>query len=169
VDYAGIAVLGLVALVMLVGLAGCVLPGLPGTPVILAAAAGHRLWAGPEGSSWWVLLTLAALTAVSVAADHLATVYGAKALGATRRGMVGALAGGLAGLLLGPVGILAGPFLGAILGEFTGGRPAGEAVKAGAGAAVGVLAGTLGKLLCGLAMAGLFFGELAWRAWRTTA
>ncbi|HMO65048.1 MAG TPA: DUF456 domain-containing protein, partial [Verrucomicrobiota bacterium] len=78
-------------------------------------------------------------------------------------------AGGLAGLFFGPVGILVGPFAGAVAGELSGGRKLVPSTKAGAGAALGVLAGTAGKLACGLAMTGLFAGDLLWRAWRTTS
>lgn len=160
--------LALALLVMLVGLAGCVLPLLPGTPLIFAAAVGHRLWFGAAGVQGWVLGVLLLLMLLSIAAEHLAGMFGAKALGATRRGMIGAVAGGLAGLFLGPVGILLGPFAGAVAGELTGGRELRASTRAGAGAAIGVLAGTAGKLACGLAMTGLFAGDLLWRAWRTT-
>lgn len=161
--------LSLALLVMLVGLAGCVLPALPGTPLILAAAVAHRLWFGPAGAPWWVLGVLLFLMLLSIAAEHLAGMFGAKTLGATRRGMIGAVVGGLLGLFFGPAGILLGPFLGAVAGELTGGREFRASAKAGFGAAVGVLAGTAGKLACGLAMTGLFLAELLWRAWRTTA
>lgn len=159
----------LALLVMLTGLAGCVLPLLPGTPLIFAAAVVHRLWFGAAGAPWWVLGTLLLLMLLSIAAEHLAGMFGAQALGATRRGMIGAVVGGVAGLFFGPVGILLGPFAGAVAGELTGGRELRASARAGAGAAIGVLAGTAGKLACGLAMTGLFAGGLLWRAWRTTS
>ncbi|MFN0068979.1 MAG: DUF456 domain-containing protein [Limisphaerales bacterium] len=161
--------LSVALLVMLVGLAGCVLPAVPGTPLILASAVGHRLWFGPAGAPWWVLGVMLFLMLLSIAAEQLAGLFGAKALGATRRGMIGAIVGGLIGIFFGPAGILLGPFLGAVAGELTGGRELRDSARAGFGAAVGVLAGTVGKLACGLAMTGLFLGDLLWQAWRSTA
>jgi uncharacterized protein len=151
-------------LLMLVGLLGAVLPGLPGTPVVLAAAVIHRLVFAERGASWWVLGLLALLTAFSLVLDFLASTYGAKKLGATWRGAVGAALGAVFGLFWMPFGLLLGPLLGATLFELTAGREWREAGKAGVGAALGVLAGTLGKVACGIAMIALFTLHLLLRA-----
>jgi hypothetical protein len=124
--------------------------------VILGAAVLHKLIFREAGASWWVILALAALAGVAFALDWLATVYGARKLGATWRGMVGAVAGALVGLFFGPLGLVAGPFLGAVLLEMTGGRALGESGRAGIGAVLGILVGTVGKLACCIAMVGLF-------------
>ena len=76
----------LTLLVMFAGLAGSILPGLPGTPLEMLAAIGHKLYFGPTGAAWWVLVTLGGLTAISVLVDYAASIYGAKRLGATWRG-----------------------------------------------------------------------------------
>ena len=47
--------LSLALVVMLIGVIGCLLPVLPGTPVILAAAVGHRIYFGEHGPGWVVL------------------------------------------------------------------------------------------------------------------
>jgi uncharacterized protein YqgC (DUF456 family) len=161
----------LALLVMLIGLVGAVLPGLPGTPLLLAAALLHKLYFGEAGAAWWVLAVMALLAAVSFTLEYLATVYGAKRLGATWRGMVGAILGGIFGLLLSPAGfllgvffILLGPFVGASLLEMTGRRPWREATKAGLGATIGLLAGTAGKFACGVAMIGLFTLNVIYRS-----
>ncbi len=143
-------------LVMLLGFAGSLLPVLPGPPLIFLAALIHRLIFTDKGASIWVLVTLGTLTAVSFFLDFLASVYGAKRLGATWRGLLGAFIGGLIGLFTSPLGLLLGPLLGAVLGELLGGRKWLEAGKAGLGAILGILVGTAGKVACALGMIGLW-------------
>jgi uncharacterized protein YqgC (DUF456 family) len=146
----------LALLVMCVGLAGSILPGLPSTPLVLIGAIGHKLYFGPTGAAWWVLAALTALTVLSMVMDYLASVYGAKRLGATWRGAVGAIVGGLIGLFFNLPGILLGPFVGAFLFEMAGGREWKAASRAGVGATLGLLAGAIGKLACCVAMMALF-------------
>jgi hypothetical protein len=154
----------LALLVMGVGVAGSILPGLPGTPLVLIASIAHKLYFGPTGAAWWVLAILAALTAISIAVDYAASVYGAKRLGATWRGAVGAIVGGLIGLFFSLPGILLGPFVGAFLFEMAGGRKWRDASKAGVGATLGLLAGALGKLACCVAMILLFTANVLLRS-----
>ena len=156
--------LALAILVMFVGVAGSILPGLPSTPLVLVAALGHKLYFRETGAAWWVLVILGILTAISMIADYAASVYGAKRLGATWRGVVGAIVGGLVGLFFNLPGIIFGPFLGAMVFEMAGGRQWKEASRAGVGATLGVLAGTLGKLACCLLMLGLFTANVIYRS-----
>lgn len=147
----------LTLLVMMVGVAGAVLPGLPGTPLIFAAALGHKLWFGAAAPHWIVIIGLGLLAALSLGLDFLATTYGAKRLGATWRGVVGAGLGAILGIFVfPPFGLVLLPLLGAALAEMMGGREWREAGKAGLGAAIGMLAGTLGKIGCSLAMIALW-------------
>lgn len=143
-------------LIMLVGLAGNVLPGLPGTPLVLVAAVLHRLYFGQASVGNIMLLVLVLLTAVAIALDYLAGAIGAKKFGATWRGAVGAVAGGLIGLFFSIPGIILGPFIGATLFEMAGGQQFKPAAKAGAGAMAGLLVGAVGKLSLSAVMIGLF-------------
>jgi uncharacterized protein YqgC (DUF456 family) len=154
----GEEIIGLVLawIVMLVGLAGSALPVLPGAPLVLAAVVGHRLWFGAHGVGNVVLALLVGLMLLSLLLDYAAILLGAKKLGATWRGMVGAVVGAVAGLFFGPVGILVGPFLGAVLFELAGGRKWREAGRAGGGAFLGFLVGVVGKVGCCTAMIVLF-------------
>jgi len=146
----------LALLIMVVGIAGSILPGLPSTPLVLIGAIAHKLYFGPTGVAWWVMTILAVITVLSLIMDYVASVYGAKRLGATWRGALGAIVGGLVGLFFNLPGILLGPFVGAVLFELAGGREWKAASRAGVGATLGLLAGALGKLACCTAMIGLF-------------
>ena len=156
--------LSIALLVMCVGLAGSILPGLPSTPLVLVAAIGHKLYFGETGAAWWVVGVLAAFTVLSLVMDYLASVYGAKRLGATWRGAVGAIVGGLIGLFFNLPGILFGPFIGATAFEMIGERNFKESSRAGLGATIGLLAGTIGKLACCVAMMGLFTFNVIYRS-----
>ena len=154
----------LTLLVMFIGFAGALLPGLPGTPLIAVAALIHRWILGGRGAGNGVLLTLVVVAAVSAVLDFAAAGYGAKRLGASWRGMVGAAIGAVLGLAWPPLGWILGPLLGAIAGEWIGGRPWTEARSAGLGAALGLVAGTAVKVAAAGAMIALWTVHILWRA-----
>jgi len=156
--------LSLALLVMLLGLIGAIVPGLPGTPLILVAAVGHRLYFGTASVSNVVLVVLIALTIASLVFDFLASVLGAKKFGATWRGALGAVLGGVVGLFFSLPGIILGPFLGAMLFEMLGGQEYEKAAKAGAGALLGLLLGIVGKFSIGVMMMVLFATNVIWRS-----
>jgi hypothetical protein len=99
---------------------------------------------------------------VSIAIDAIATYWGAKQVGASKWGQIGAIVGfalGFFGLLPalpfgGPlVGILLGPLLGAMIGEFLYRRnlQLKERVKLSVKAAIGIVMGTVvGNLIQGI-------------------
>lgn len=159
-----ITAFALTVLVMAVGLAGTFLPGLPGTPLIALAAWIHRGILGGRGAAIWVLVTLLVMAGLSIALDFAATGYGAKRLGASWRGMLGAVIGGLMGMPWPPVGWVLGPLIGAIAGESIGGRPWREAGRAGIGATLGLIAGTAVKVTSAGAMMLLWAVHVAWKA-----
>jgi len=146
----------LTLLVMGIGVAGSVLPGLPGPPLVLAAAIGHRLYFGDTGASTLILAIMGALMLLSLGLDYLASIYGAKKMGATWRGVTGAVVGAVIGLFFSLPGIILGPFVGATALEMLGGRKWPEAARAGLGAVVGILVGAVGKLASCVAMVALF-------------
>jgi len=155
--------LWLALLVMTVGLMGCLIPGIPSTPIILLGAVGHMIYFQEDGSSWWMIGLLLLITIFSLVLEHLAAVVGAKKLGATRKGIIGAFIGVMVGFFFSLPGMILGPFIGAVSFELIGGREWRDASKAGVGAIVGLLAGTLGKIACSIAMIAAFAGELLWR------
>lgn len=155
--------ISLTLIVMLIGLIGSIVPVLPGTPVVLIAAIGHRLYFGEASVSNLFLVVLVLLTGLSLLLDFVASVLGAKKFGATWRGMVGAVIGGVVGLFFNLPGIILGPFLGAMLLEMTGGKEFKIAAKAGAGAVIGLLLGVVGKFSICVMMIGLFATNTTYR------
>ncbi len=150
----------LAAVLVVVGIAGVILPALPGLPLVFAGML-LAAWAGDfQKIGWLPLIVLGGLTLLSVAVDFLATMLGAKRVGASRKALLGAVIGTFAGLFFGPLGLIAGPFVGALLGEFWHGRELGQAAKVGLGTWLGLLVGSVLKLGLAFAMLGLF--AFAW-------
>lgn len=160
-----ILVLTIALLIMLIGVAGCILPAIPGTPLVLIGAVAHRLYFGAAASvDLWVLAILVLLTLFSIGVDYLASTLGAKKLGATWKGMTGAVVGAIVGLFFSLPGILLGPFIGAFLFEFIGDYEFKKALKAGLGAFLGLLAGAVGKFAIAVVMITLFLINVLYRS-----
>lgn len=149
---------GLILLVMFIGMIGNLIPGVPGTSLTFTAGLIHQLYFGDSGGiGWFWIFALGVLMIASFLIDYVASLLGAKTLGATWRGMLGAFVGIILGLILfPPFGLIIGPFVGAIVFEWAFGREIREASKAGVGAVVGVLLGMVGSAICGMAMLGIF-------------
>ena len=144
------------AILVVIGVAGTVLPALPGTPLVFG---GLILAAWADGFTrvgWGTLVALGLLTALSFIAEFAAASLGTQRAGASRAAVVGATAGMIIGLFLGLPGILLGPFVGAAAGELAAGRGIAQAGRAGAGAWVGLLLGTISKLALAFVMIGVF-------------
>jgi uncharacterized protein len=149
---------------MSLGIVGSILPGLPSTPIVFLTAMAHKLFFGEAGAAWWVIVLLALLMVASLAVDYAASVLGAKKLGATWRGALGAIVGGLIGLFFSLPGILLGPFIGAVVFELAGGRDWRQSSKAGVGATLGLIAGAIGKIGVCLIMMALFAINVIYRS-----
>jgi hypothetical protein len=138
------------------GLAGTVLPMLPGIPMLFggiwlaAAVDGYR----HLGTGW--LLTIGALGALGVLVDFAAGTMGAKRVGASPRALWGATIGTVIGMFMGIPGLVLGPFVGALLGELSAGTSVLRSAHVGVGTWIGLLAGTLVKLVISFLMVGLF-------------
>lgn len=145
----------LAAVLVAVGIVGTVLPALPG-PILVLAGLIVGAWAdGFSKVGVFVLLVLAAMTALAHVIDLYTTAKGAEKFGASRRAAIGAALGlFFGGLLLQIPGLLIGPFLGAVIGEYTVQRKLMPAGKAGFGAWLGLITGIALKL-------GLVFGMIA--------
>ena len=151
------AYLALAALLVIVGLVGTVLPVLPG---VLLVFGGLFLAAWAEGFARVGMVALAIigiLAALAFVADFVASLLGAKRVGASPRALVGASIGGVVGIFFGIPGILLGPFLGAVLGELWARGGLKQAGKVGVGTWVGLLVAAVAKVVIAFAMIGVFF------------
>lgn len=142
-------------LCMLIGITGCIVPGLPGTPIAYAG-----LWIAQATDrvdfSWQFLLIWAIVTIVISVLDYVVPAWGTKHYGGTKWGVWGSTIGVFVGLFFGAVGVILGPLVGAVLGELIAGKQLNEAFKAGWGSFVGILFGTVLKLIaCGLMLVAL--------------
>lgn len=148
------------ALMMVVSIAGSILPALPGPPLAyLGLLLMH--WTSRYQFSWQFLLLWAVITLVVVLIDQLIPVWGAKTFGGSKQGVWGSLIGLFVGMiLLGPIGIIVGTFVGAVSGEFIAGKRSSEALRAGVGALLGFLAGTILKLIASGMMCWYFMEKL---------
>ena len=153
---------------MLAGILGSLIPALPSTPLVFLGALGHWVCFPAASVSINVLAVMGLMMVVSLGLDFIASVLGAKKLGATGKGICGVIVGGLVGLIFGLIGIMIGPFVGAITFELAGGTDFRSASKAGLGAVIGLLAGALGRFAFAIAMTGLFFINLLYRLFHTS-
>lgn len=132
---------------LLVGIIGCIVPGLPGTPIAYAG-----LWIAQATDkvdfSWQMLLIWGIVVVVVSILDYFVPAWGTKRYGGTKYGVWGSTIGVFAGLFAGPWGVIIGPLLGAIIGELLGGKETKEALRAGWGSFLGLLCGTIIKLIC---------------------
>ncbi len=151
-----IALYVLAGLLMLGGLAGSVLPVLPGIPMVFG---GIWLAAAVDGyrhlGLWWLLI-IGALGALGVIIDFVAAALGARRVGASPRALWGATIGTIVGMFFGIPGLLFGPFVGAIVGELASGTSVLRSTHVGVGTWLGLLFGTLLKLVLSFLMVGLF-------------
>lgn len=148
------------ALLVGVGMAGTVLPVLPGVPLVFAGLLLAAWIGGFQQVGWPVLLVLGVLTMLSLAIDAAAASLGAKRVGASRAAVLGAALGALAGVFFGLAGLLVGPFAGAALGQFLVRGDLADAGRAGFGAWIGFLLGSLAKLALAAMMLVIF--AVAW-------
>ncbi|MCW7538494.1 DUF456 family protein [Aquabacterium sp. A7-Y] len=141
---------------MALGVAGTVLPVLPGTLLVLG---GIVLGAWIDGFERVSLLSVGVVAALALLAwltDFVAALLGAKRVGASPQAMVGAALGTVAGIFTGFVGLLFMPLLGAMAGEYLARRDSVRAAHVGLATWVGLLFGTLVKLVLSFVMIGIF-------------
>ena len=146
----------LAGILVVVGLAGTILPALPGVPFVFAGLL-IAAWIGDFQKIGWPTLTiLALLTVLAIAADLVATMFGAQRAGASKLALLGAAVGSVVGLFFGLVGIFVFPFVGAVIGELVARQRLGQAAKVGVATWLGLLIGALAKLSLAITMLGVF-------------
>lgn len=145
----------------LIGVAGVVVPVLPGTTLIMIGMLMHKLLR-PEDVTWAVIGWIAAIWLLSVMIDFLGVIIGARLFGGGKWGMLGAGGGAVIGMFFSLPMLILGTVLGAVAAEKLIAQKSHRAsLLAGAGAAVGFIISTIGRLFCAVAMLVLFI----WAAW----
>jgi uncharacterized protein len=96
--------------------------------------------------------------------DLLSGVLGAKRVGASPRAVWGALLGTILGLFFGLPGLLLGPFFGAVAGELSAGSSMQRGAHVGLSTWVGLLLGTIVKLVASVTMVALFGAGWWWNS-----
>ena len=146
-----IILIALGVICLIIGIVGSIIPALPGPPlsyagIILLHLTDRVQFTTTQLVVWFVLVLL------TVVADYVLPVLGVKKWNGTKCGNIGCIIGAIAGMfILPPWGIILGPFVGAVLGELLFAKKnAPEALKAGFGAFMGFILGTVFKLsVCG--------------------
>ena len=147
----------LIAVILIVvGVAGTVLPALPGTMLVLAGIVLGAWLDDFTRVKWWVVAIISVLAVAAWATDFFATILGAKKVGASKWALIGAALGTIAGIFMGLIGVLFMPFVGAVIGEFIAQKNAKQAAKVGLATWLGLLVGTVIKLVLVFMMIGIF-------------
>ena len=156
------ATVGWIAVVLLIaaGVAGSVLPALPGTALVLAGIVLGAWLDDFTRVKWWVVAIIAALAIIAWVTDYFATVLGARKAGASKLAIIGAALGTVAGIFMGLVGVLFMPFVGAAVGEYLAQKDTRQAAKVGLATWLGLLVGTIVKLVLVFMMIGIFVAAL---------
>jgi len=115
------------------------IPIIPSTLVSWLGILIHRCIVGGDNSVTWNFIGwMFMLFILSQVLDFACTWWGAKKFGATWKGALGALIGGIVGVIfLNIPGIFIGPIVGAFLFEWLNFRTKTEAAKAGLGSLIG--------------------------------
>lgn len=156
------ATVGWIAVVLLIaaGVAGSVLPALPGTALVLAGIVLGAWLDDFTRVKWWVVVIIAVLAIIAWVTDYFATVLGARKAGASKLAIIGAALGTVAGIFMGLVGVLFMPFVGAAVGEYLAQKDTRQAAKVGLATWLGLLVGTIVKLVLVFMMIGIFVVSL---------
>jgi uncharacterized protein len=146
----------LAVILVVVGLLGTVLPVIPGIVLVfgglfLSAWADGFAHVGPFG-----LTIIGALAALAFVADFVASLLGAKRVGASPPALVGAALGGVAGFFFGIPGMIVGPFVGAVGGELLAKGRLAQAGKVGIGTWLGLVAAAVLKVVIACLMIATF-------------
>jgi uncharacterized protein len=144
------------------GVFASVMPALPGIPLVfggiwMIAAVDHY---HHLGVGW--LLGIAFVGLVGLSLDLLAGALGAKRAGASPRAVFGTLLGTGLGVFFGLPGLLLGPFLGAVAGELSAGGSILRSTHVGVSTWVGLIFGTIMKLVSAVTMVALLGAAWWW-------
>ena len=99
---------------------------------------------------------------VGLLLDLIAGALGARRVGASSRAVWGTLIGTVVGLFFGLPGLLLGPFIGALVGELAAGNSVLRSAHVGVSTWVGLIFGTIIKLVVSVTMVAMFGAAWWW-------
>ena len=153
------------ALLVILGIVGCVLPVLPGVVLSYAGILCLHFTSYVQFSVAFLIAWAIVVVIVEVL-DYFVPIWGTKTFGGGKKGSVGCTIGILLGIfLIPPWGLIIFPFVGAVVGELIDQKEMSAALKAGVGAFVGFVAGTLMQLVVAIILAFLFVREIVAYYW----
>jgi uncharacterized protein YqgC (DUF456 family) len=150
----------LAVVLIVAGVVGTVLPMLPGAALVFAGILLAAWIDDFQRVTMATVIVCGLLTLVAWGADYASAMLGAKKAGASRLAVIGAAVGTVLGLFTGFVGLLFMPLVGAAIGEYVSDRDAVRAAHVGVATWVGLLLGTVAKVVVTFMMAGLFVAAL---------
>lgn len=132
---------------ILAGIVGSVIPALPGPPLSYVGILLVHFTSLAEYSTTFLVLWAIVIIAIQIL-DYFVPIWGTKKFGGSKYGAWGSTIGIVAGMFFfPPFGIILFPFVGAVIGELLNNKDLPTAIKAGFGAFLGFIAGTLIKLV----------------------
>ena len=150
----------LVVVLIATGVVGTILPALPGALLVFAGILLGAWIDHFERVSITIVVICGVLTLLAWATDYAAAMLGAKRAGASRLAEIGAAIGTVAGVFTGLVGLIFMPLVGAAIGELIAVRNAARAAHVGVSTWIGLLLGTLAKVVLTFMMVGIFIAAL---------
>ncbi|MDD3877107.1 MAG: DUF456 domain-containing protein [Bacteroidales bacterium] len=135
---------------LIIGIIGAIVPVIPGPPLsYLGMLLFH--FSSKVSFSTEMLIFYAVLMIVVTVIDYVIPVYGTKKMGGSNYGVWGATIGLMIGLFFfPPLGLIIGPFVGAFIGEIIKGKSNKIALKSAFGSFLGLVVGTILKLVTSL-------------------
>lgn len=144
----------LITIIMFViGIIGTILPALPGVILIFGGMVLYGFMTNLEELSIYFFILQSAVMLLIFLVDFIASAVSTKKYGGSKHAAFGAVLGTILGIMVfGPLGVIIGPFAGSVLTEIILGKEIKLAVRIGFGSLVGVLGGTIFKLIAEIVM-----------------
>jgi uncharacterized protein YqgC (DUF456 family) len=144
--------------IFLIGAAGCFLPIIPGLPLIFFVFLGYGFYDHWHSYGLGTMIAVGLVAIGSIIIENLASAAGAKAFGSGKAGMIGSIVGAIVGVIFfSIIGLIIGTFIGAVIFEMIfNKKEIKDASKAGAGALLGCLGGSVFKFILSVMLIILF-------------
>ncbi len=136
----------LAGLLLITGMLGSILPLLPGIPLSYAGILLLHFTDKVQFSTNFLVFWAVIVFVVQIL-DYILPLIATRKFGSSRKALIGSTIGLFAGFFIGPWGIITGPLLGTLIAEYIITGNGIRALKATFGSFIGVMAGTISKLI----------------------